>query len=57
MGPSRDTASRALGVFRGFQRDGVQDTLLRLNLGNLVGPCTLLSSWKRGANAGNNGRG
>jgi hypothetical protein len=33
MGPSRDTASRALGVFRGFQRDGVEDTLLRLNLG------------------------
>jgi hypothetical protein len=40
MGPSRDTASRALGVFRGFQRDGVTDTLLQLNLGNLVGRST-----------------
>jgi hypothetical protein len=37
MGPSRATASRALGVFRGFQRDGIADTLLHLNLGNLVG--------------------
>jgi hypothetical protein len=37
MGSSRATASGALGVFRGFQRDGVADTLLRLNLGNLVG--------------------
>jgi hypothetical protein len=40
MGHSRDTASGALGVFRGFQRDGVEDTLLRLNLGNLVGRST-----------------
>jgi hypothetical protein len=40
MGPSRDTASRALGVFRGFQRDGVADTLLQLNLGTLVGRST-----------------
>jgi hypothetical protein len=40
MGSSRATASGALGVFRGFQRDGVADTLLRLNLGNLVGRST-----------------
>jgi hypothetical protein len=40
MGASRATASGALGVFRGFQRDGVADTLLRLNLGNLVGRST-----------------
>ncbi|HXL86385.1 MAG TPA: Qat anti-phage system associated protein QatB [Gemmatimonadaceae bacterium] len=37
MGASRATASGALGVFRGFQRDGVAGTLIRLNLGNLVG--------------------
>lgn len=37
MGSSRATAGGALGVFRGFQRDGVADTLQRLNLGNLVG--------------------
>ncbi|QHO73939.1 hypothetical protein ACH79_16150 [Bradyrhizobium sp. CCBAU 051011] len=37
MGSARDTASGALGVFRAFQRDGVADTLARLNLGNLVG--------------------
>lgn len=37
MGPSRAAASNALGVFRGFQRDGVQETLLRLNLQNLAG--------------------
>lgn len=37
MGSSRNAASGALGVFRGFQRDGVADTLVRLNLGNLVG--------------------
>jgi hypothetical protein len=40
MGSSRATASGALGVFRGFQRDGVTDTLVRLNLGNLVGRST-----------------
>jgi hypothetical protein len=40
MGSSRAAASNALGVFRGFQRDGVQDTLLRLNLGYLVGRST-----------------
>ena len=40
MGSSRAAASGALGVFRGFQRDGVADTLLRLNLGNLVGRST-----------------
>ncbi|MDA9545321.1 hypothetical protein ACM43_12895 [Bradyrhizobium sp. CCBAU 45321] len=37
MGSAREAASGALGVFRGFQRDGVADTLARLNLGNLVG--------------------
>lgn len=37
MGSSRQTASNALGVFRGFQRDGVADTLARLNLSELEG--------------------
>jgi len=37
MGPSRAAASYALGVFRGIQRDGVQETLRRLNLENLSG--------------------
>lgn len=37
MGSSRATAGGALDVFRGFQRDGVADTLLRFNLGDLVG--------------------
>jgi hypothetical protein len=37
MGASRAAGSNALGVFRGFQRDGVQETLLRLNLQNLAG--------------------
>lgn len=37
MGASRQTASNALGVFRGFQRDGVADTLARLNLSDLEG--------------------
>lgn len=37
MGSSRDAGSRMLGVFRGFQRDGVEVTLRRLDLGNLVG--------------------
>jgi hypothetical protein len=37
MGGSRTAASNALGVFRGFQRDGVQETLRRLNLENLAG--------------------
>ena len=37
MAPSRAAAGRALGVFRGLQREGVQETLLRLNLQNLSG--------------------
>lgn len=37
MGSSRATAGGALGVFRGFQRDGIADTLQRLNLANLIG--------------------
>lgn len=37
MGSSRHAASNALGVFRGFQRDGVNDTLVRLNLAELAG--------------------
>jgi hypothetical protein len=37
MGPSRTAASNALGVFRGFQHDGVQETLRRLNLERLSG--------------------
>jgi hypothetical protein len=37
MGASRAAASGVLGVFRGFQRDGVEATLRRLNLGELVG--------------------
>ena len=37
MGASRATAGGALGVFRGFQRDGTNTTLRRLNLGDLVG--------------------
>lgn len=37
MGASRAVAGAALGVFRGFQRDGVQTTLRRLNLDSLVG--------------------
>lgn len=37
MGSSRATAGGALGVFRGFQRDGVADTLQRLNLAYLIG--------------------
>ena len=37
MGAARTAASGALGVFRGFQRDGTDATLRRLNLGNLVG--------------------
>jgi hypothetical protein len=37
MGSSRQAASNALGVFRGFQRDGVSDTLARLNLSELAG--------------------
>jgi hypothetical protein len=40
MGSSRAAASGALGVFRGFERDGVAGTLRRLNLGNLVGRST-----------------
>ncbi len=37
MGSSRQAASNALGVFRGIQRDGVNDTLARLNLAELAG--------------------
>lgn len=37
MGASRRTASGVLGVLRDFQRDGVNATLRRLNLGDLVG--------------------
>lgn len=37
MGPSRVAASNALGVFRGFQRDGVQETLRHLNIESLSG--------------------
>jgi hypothetical protein len=37
MGASRAAAGGVLGVFRGFQRDGVEATLRSLNLGNLVG--------------------
>lgn len=37
MAPSRAAAGRALGVFRGLQRDGMQETLRRLNLQNLSG--------------------
>jgi hypothetical protein len=37
MGSSRQAASNALGVLRGFQRDGVNDTLARLNLVELAG--------------------
>jgi len=40
MGASRTTARRALGVFRGFQRDGVAETLRRLNLVALIGRST-----------------
>jgi hypothetical protein len=40
MGSSRVAASGLLGVFRGFQRDGVRETLQRLNLSNLVGRST-----------------
>ena len=37
MAPSRAAAGRALGVFRGLQRVGMQKTLRRLNLQNLSG--------------------
>lgn len=37
MGSSRAAASNALGLFRGIQRDGVQETLRRLNLKELAG--------------------
>lgn len=37
MGASRTTARRLLSAFRGFQRDGVDATLRRLDLTNLVG--------------------
>jgi len=37
MAPSRAAAGKALGVLRGLQRDGMQETLRRLNLQNLSG--------------------
>jgi hypothetical protein len=37
MGASRSAARGVLGVLRDFQRDGVNNTLRRLNLGDLVG--------------------
>ena len=37
MGSARSTASGALGVFRGFLRDGVEATLRSLNLNDLIG--------------------
>ncbi len=37
MGASRAVAGNLLGVFRDFRRDGVNATLLRLNLGGLAG--------------------
>ena len=37
MGASRTAAGGVLGVLRGFQRDGVDATLRRLNLENLAG--------------------
>ena len=37
MGASRATARGMLGVFRGFQRDGIDATLRQHNLENLVG--------------------
>jgi hypothetical protein len=37
MGASRNAAQGVLGVLRDFQRDGVNATLRRLNLGDLVG--------------------
>jgi hypothetical protein len=37
MGASQAAGSSVLGVLRGFHRDGVETTLRRLNLGNLVG--------------------
>lgn len=37
MGASRNAGARILDAFRGFQRDGVEATLSRLNLANLAG--------------------
>lgn len=37
MAPSRATAGRVLGVIRGLQREGVQETLRRINLQHLSG--------------------
>lgn len=37
MGASRSTARSVLGVFRDFQREGVNPTLARLSLANLAG--------------------
>ncbi|MYA60546.1 MAG: hypothetical protein F4X40_08365 [Chloroflexi bacterium] len=37
MAPSRAAAGRALSIFRALQRDGIQETLRRINLQNLSG--------------------
>jgi hypothetical protein len=37
MGASRNAGSAVLGMFRGFQRDGVEASLRRLNLDRLIG--------------------
>jgi hypothetical protein len=37
MGASRATAGKLLGILQGFQRDGINPTLMRFNLGDLVG--------------------
>ena len=37
MAPSRAAASRTLGVLRALQRDGIRETLRRINLQNLSG--------------------
>jgi hypothetical protein len=37
MGASRAAASNALGILRGIQRDGIRETLRRLNLQSLIG--------------------
>jgi hypothetical protein len=37
MGASRAAAGSVLGLFRGFQREGVDATLRRLNLANFIG--------------------
>ena len=37
MGAARHAGSAVLGMFRGFQRDGVESSLRRLNLDSLIG--------------------